>query len=308
VPTDPAEWPAYKEAVLAAGPVETTIRAAAPWVSPIGKPPAKSKVRLVIFTWTGNRGGAGSAHNFTKWPKFLGEHTPDTWEVAQVNYPGRGSRMKEPNSTEAKLMAAAVADCLAKAGPLPTVLFGFSFGAIIAYETAVELAKRKMPPFGLVVASSEHPTWAGRAKGVGPDGGATKDLSSDAFEKVLHEKGGTEVILQSPDMKKMYLPVILADMIMEEAYGKSLPEHPALACPVVVFRGANDPLVGKEEAEGWLKVTGCGEGTPSRVEELTTGLAPTEQGPWLNDWYLCQGEPSTAAIVKALAADFATKK
>merc|ERR1712066_176760 len=97
-------------------------------------------------------------------------------------------------------------------------------------------------------------------------------------------------------------------MVMEGAYGSKPPEHPPLACPIVVFRGAKCPIVSKEDAEGWLKATSCGEGTPSRLEELSTELKPTDQGPWLSDWYLCQGEPSADAIQKALGKDFGGAK
>mmetsp|Transcript_848 Transcript_848/g.2311 ORF Transcript_848/g.2311 Transcript_848/m.2311 type:complete len:392 (+) Transcript_848:103-1278(+) len=305
-PADPAEWPAKHQAALAAAPSEGTLKEAAPWMGSVGKAPPKSRMRLVIFSWTGNRGGAGSAHNFTKWPKMLNEISPaETWQVCEVRYPGRGSRMKEPNATAAGDIARAAVDSIKKAGPpMPTVLFGFSFGAIIAYETAALLAQKGMAPHGLVVASAEHPAWEGRAKGVGADGGPTKDASDEAFEKVLKDKGGTDVILSNPDMKKMYLPVIKADMLMEEAYGAAPPPHEKLACPIVVFRGTECPLIPRAEVDPWLELTGCGEGTPTRVEEISSGLGPGPQGPWLCDWYLCQGEQSVDTMVKAIARDF----
>lgn len=303
--TADADWPAYLQAVLAADPVTTTLKAGAPWLSSVGKAPPKAKVRLVMFTWTGNRGGAGSAHQFIKWPKMLTEmgSPPETWEVCQVNYTGRGSRMKEALMNDSKAVAEAVADACEKAGTIPTVYFGFSFGAILAYETACIMQAKGKPVLGVAVASAEHPGWADRGKGVGSDGGATKDCSDEDFERVLHEKGGTEVILSNPDMKKMYLPVILSDMVMEEAYGAAPPEHPELLCPIVVFKGKECPLVSRELAEGWMaktKVKGL-----SRVEDVETGLTPSEQGPWLCDWYLCQGEPSQQHMTWALAKDFA---
>mmetsp|Transcript_4477 Transcript_4477/g.14353 ORF Transcript_4477/g.14353 Transcript_4477/m.14353 type:complete len:393 (-) Transcript_4477:178-1356(-) len=306
-PADPAEWPSQRQAILAGGPAEgATLKEAAPWMSSVGKAPPKARMRLVIFSWTGNRGGAGSAHNFTKWPKMLNEISPpETWQVCEVRYPGRSTRMKEPNATDAKDIASAAAEAIKKAGPpMPTVLFGFSFGGILAYETAVLLSKKGLTPYGVVVASAEHPGWDGRKRGVGPDGGLTKDTSDEAYEKVLKEKGGTDVILNNPDMKKMYLPVIRADMLMEEAYGVSPPQHDKLACPIVVFRGKECPLIPRAEVDPWTELTGCGEGTPTRVEEISTGLGPSPEGPWLCDWYLCQGEPSVDTMVKAIARDF----
>jgi len=308
-PADPAEWPARHQAMLSGAPAEgATLKESAPWMGSVGKAPPKARVRLVIFNWTGNRGGAGSAHNFTKWPKMLNELCPaETFQVCEVRYPGRSSRMKEPNATAAREIVTAAAEAIKKAGPpMPTVLFGFSFGAILAYETAVMLSKKGLPPHGVVVASAEHPGWEGRKYGVGADGGFTKDTADDAYEKVLWDKGGTDVILSSPDMKKMYLPVIRSDMIMEEAYGAAPPQNEKLPCPIVVFRGQSCPLIPRSEVDPWLELTGCGEGTPTRVEEIATGLepGPPRQGDWLSDWYLCQGEQSVDAMIKAIARDF----
>lgn len=299
-----ADLPAY----LRTEGVATTLKAAAPWVSPVGKAPAKAKVRLVMFNWTGNRGGAGSAHQFIKWPKILGEAgcPAETWEVCQVNYPGRSTRMKEPNVHDATVTITAVADALTKAGTLPTVFFGFSFGGILAYETAKSLAQKGGKVVGLVVASAEHPGWPGRSKGTGPDGGLSKDLSDADFEKVLHEKGGTEVILSNPDMKKMYLPTILGDMTMEETYTAASPESGKLTCPILVFRGAKCPLIARAEADGWLDFTENKD--ESGVEEFATELVPNEGQPWLSDWYLCQGEPSMQAMIKRIAQKFGGAK
>lgn len=282
-------------------PVATNLKAASPLISPVGKAPGQARVRLVLFSWTGNRGGAGSAHNFTKWPKQLtAESAPDTWEVCQVNYAGRGMRIKDANAKSAAEIAGPVVEALKKAGEIPTVLFGFSFGAILAYETAAIMAANGKPPLALVVASAEHPKWAGRARGVGPDGGPTKDLSETAFEKVLKDKGGTDVILSNPDMKKMYVPVILADMIMEESYGANLPSHPALNCPVLAFRGSKCPTVSREDTDGWSAVT---TGS-SKVVELDTGLSPADGAPWLSDWYLCQGEKSVDKMITEICKEY----
>lgn len=305
VVADPSNWSATLSAVHASEPSSGNIKEAAPVLKPVGKAVPKARMRLLLFNWTGNRGGAGSAHQFMQWPKMLAEKCPpDTWEVLSVDLPGRGTRMKEPNATEAKEIVVSVADALKKAGGTPhTILFGFSFGGILAYETAALLTARGSSVLGVIVASAEHPGWPGRKLGVGKGGSSTKDVSTDDFEKVLHDKGGTEMILQSPDMKKMFVPVIFSDMVMEEAYGSSPPSHPPLPCPIVVFRGAACPQVSREDAEAWLALSGC-SGAPTRVEEVATELQPTEGAPWLSDWYLCQGAPSAQAIVAAIAKDF----
>lgn len=308
---DPAGWADRLKAALAKGPSTGTIKEAAPWVKPAGKAPKEgAKHRLVFFNWTGNRGGAGSAHSSAKWGIELNKMNESTWEVCEVGMPGRGMRQKDPNVTDPFKTVKEIADSIEKAGaPEGLILLGFSFGAVMAYEVACALDVRGKPPLGLVVCSAEHPGWDGRKKGAGPNGGATKDMKDDAFEKMLHEKGGTEVILQNPDMKKMFMPVIKSDMQLEENYGGSPPEHRKLPCPIVVYKGAKCPQISRELVEPWLELTGCGDGTPTRIEELDTGLTPqpaTGQ-PWLCDWYVLQGEPSMKKILENLAKDFGGK-
>lgn len=304
---DSTAWSSRLKAALDAEPIKTDIKAARPTVALVGKAPEKARVRLVIFNWTGNRGGAGAMNNFIQWPKLLKELCPsDTWEVCQVNLPGRGARQADASFTSSDQAATAVMDALAKAGTLPTVFFGFSFGAILAYETAALLAEKGTPPLGLVVASAEYPGWTDRKIGAGTGGAATKDMSDKDFEDMLHRKGGTEAILTDEMMKKMFLPVIRADMVMEEAYGAAPPEHPPLECPLLVFRGKESgkhcPEVKREDVDRWLEATSC-RGA-SKVEELSSELQPNDQQPWLSDWYLCQGEKSSATIVKAIACSF----
>merc|ERR1712061_550014 len=123
---------------------------------------------------------------------------------------------------------------------------------------------------------------------------------------VLHEKGGTEVILSNPVMKKMHLPTILSDMTLEETYRAASPDTGKLACPILVFRGKNCPLIARAEADGWLDFTDSKE--ESGVEELSSELVPNEGQPWLSDWYLCQGEGSNLAILKRIAQKFGGAK
>lgn len=309
---DPANWPVLRRGIADAAPLPSSLKEAGAWLKaePPNKKVASARIRLVIFDWTGNRGGAGAMNKFTAWEKALGQESPkDTWEVCKVYYPGRSMRMKEANASSAAEIAIAVVEALHKAGPMAgTVLCGFSFGAILAYETAVLLESQGVPLLGLVVVSAEHPHWPGRAKGQGVSGGPTRDMDEPSFEEMLKSKGGTDMILNNPDTKKMYLPVIRADMLLEEDYGASPPAHKPLCCPVVAYRGKSCPLVAQEDVEPWLQCSACGSGeTPSRLEELESGLVPIEgTTPWLSDWYLCQGEVSCLTIAQAIAKDFGT--
>eukprot|EP00405_Crypthecodinium_cohnii_P031879 CAMPEP_0206524182 /NCGR_PEP_ID=MMETSP0324_2-20121206/68043_1 /ASSEMBLY_ACC=CAM_ASM_000836 /TAXON_ID=2866 /ORGANISM="Crypthecodinium cohnii, Strain Seligo" /LENGTH=428 /DNA_ID=CAMNT_0054018723 /DNA_START=61 /DNA_END=1347 /DNA_ORIENTATION=+ len=304
-------WEGLREKVQQAAPVASNLKEAKPWLVPAkpgtSKPPAR--VRLVYFDWTGNRGGAGAVNGTAlraNWEKWLSEVSPaETWEVVKVEYPGRGMRPKEPNATSTAEIAAGVVECLGKAGSLAaTVLMGFSFGAILAYETAALMAAKGHPILGLVTVSAEHPGWAGRLEGAGAKYGATKDMSKSQFEALLKEKRGVpEMILQMPQA----VEAIRSDMLLEESYASSLPQHPKLPCPIVAYRGTNCPHIKREDVEPWMECSALGAAPPSRVAELSSGLKPTGDQHWLSDWYLCQGEASVETIVKSIGQDFAPK-
>ena len=265
----------------------------------MGKPVAGARVALVVFSWTGNRGGAGSAHSFSKWPAML-QAAGAAFDVFEVNLPGRGARMKEACSTDARAIGAAAAAAIAGAVRTAVLLFGFAFGGILAYETAAALAaEHGVDPYGLVVASAEHPGWEGRTAAA-----PTEAMGDAAFEALLRRKGGTDVILSNAAMKKMYVPVIKSDMILEERYGASAGGGPGLGCPILAFVGERSGAATARECAPWLSRTTVADVELSRVVPLSSGLRPTAQSPWLSDWYLCQGQESVEAMVAGIASTF----
>ncbi|CAJ1444563.1 unnamed protein product, partial [Effrenium voratum] len=234
--------------------------------------------RLVIFSWTGNRGGQGSAHNFARapgrqtggWPRgraraadLRGGESKHLWalpkkqwsellkdlEQYEVAYPGRGTRLKDPLYEDCnayvKDMTAALQEAL-KDGK-PVVFLGFSFGAVLATEVARRLP---WPVAAAVLCSAEAPQWPGRANlglaQLSPERPAVvrwvlrvRYQGMDGFEQMLHDKGGTDFILKDPGMKKMFVPVINADCKLEENY-RFDPSLGPLKCPVHVFFGTKE--------------------------------------------------------------------
>jgi len=307
-----AAWNAMRDKLFASPAAVSTIKEAKPWIVPAKpgtSPPARA--RLVIFDWTGNRGGAGSFHGGdvrSNWQRWLSESATSShfWEVCKVELPGRGMRPKEANATSAEEVAAAVADALGRIGPpAAQVFFGVSFGSIIAYETAALLTDRGQPPLGLVTVSAEHPRWGGRGRGAGESYGPTKNMSDTAFETMLRDKKGTDMVLGMPgEMKTRALAAIRADMQMEELYAQNAAEPVRLPFPIVAFRGKECPQVAREDVDPWLQCTALGAGSPSRIVELESELHPTPEQHWLSDWYLCQGEASAKAMLKTVAQEF----
>jgi len=259
-----------------------------PWLKMNGKPKPDAKARLVIFSWTGNRGGQGSAHNFMKpaspaWNEILAD-----FEQYEVTYPGRGGRGKdslyEDSSKYARDIAAALQTALV--GGKPVAFLGFSFGAILAFEVARQLQSKAMGPMCVAVASAEGPQWEGRGKL-----GLAK-LGEAEFEKVLQEKGGTDFILQDPGMKKMFVPVINADCRLEENYRYDSSSDP-LKCPLLVFHGTKEghdkmkTVIDSKAAELWLDTSSCKQ--LSSIQALDS------------DWYIFQDAAATEAVARSMA-------
>jgi hypothetical protein len=82
-----------------------------PWLACVEKKPDAPK-RLVVFSWTGNRGGQGSAHNIRRAPCNWSKEVGEMFEVYEVVLPGRGTRMKDPLRTDPAAIVTEMADAL----------------------------------------------------------------------------------------------------------------------------------------------------------------------------------------------------
>lgn len=258
---------------------------ATPWLSCLEKRP-DAPARAVIFSWTGNRGGQGSAHNVRRVPISWAKELPG-FELYEVALPGRGTRMKDElrKSTPALVAELAAALGEALAGGRPYAFVGFSFGAVLAWEVAQAIASSSAGegPALLCAVSAEGPQWSGRA-------GKLHSSSESEFRSVLERKGGTDFILKDAGMSKMYLPVIRADLTLEETYA---PSSRVAAVPTLAFIGSKagrdkeKTLIKPADAELWLAATSA---AGSRLISLEC------------DWYVMQEEAGAKAVIAELDA------
>lgn len=301
-PSDGALPPNYESAATstpAAPPAAAPVTAPAPVAQPMqftkGKQPTKASkwmrcvapkpgapLRVVFFPWTGNRGGQGSVFSTTPWPKVL-----QTMEVYEVMLPGRGMRMGEKLRTETPGLVSELAKEIGGAlkGGAPYVFVGFAFGAILAHETA-DAIRRTMSsaavpegPCALAAVSCEGPSWTERR-------GTEHTKSAAAFEGMLRAKGGTEPILEDPDIAEMFVPIIKADLQLEETY---TPAARGGQMPVLAVRGGQPgkdkehTLVDEAAAKLWVDVGSVA----SRVHTLPQ-----------HDWYLFEDARGTEATLR----------
>jgi len=265
---------------------------ATPWLKCVQKKP-DAKFRLVVFSWTGNRGGYGSAHSLVRgacnWSQSL-----EAFEIYEVALPGRGTRMKDKLVTSTPAMVEQMAAALgpALAGGSAYGFVGFSFGAILAWEVAIAIGQAGAGegPALVCAVSAEGPSWRGRAS-------TLHTLGAKEFEDELRKKGGTDVILKDPGMTKMYLPVIKADIELEGTYAPP-PKGKVTGVPVFAFAGAKPgkdkekTTVPPDAARLWLAASADGE--RSRFFALDDC-----------DWYVFLDEAGCRAVHTSIIEYFA---
>jgi surfactin synthase thioesterase subunit len=162
-----------------------------------------------------------------------------------VQYPGRQERRHEPPLTDVRLLAAGVADALPDDGR-PTLLFGHSMGAVVAFELALLMERRGAAPHALVASGRRAPStyrdeWVHR-----------RDPAGVAAE--LRLLSGTDpMFLQDPELFEMVLPALRADYRAVETY--QCAADAAVGCPLIVFVGDDDPKTTVEEARAWRRNT-----------------------------------------------------
>lgn len=91
-----------------------------------------SRLNLICFPYAG-----GGAQLFNNWQAAFGDV-----QICAVQYPGRGSRVREPAFTDCRELVQAFVPHLLPFLNKPFAFFGHSMGAIIAYEVARHLQQQ----------------------------------------------------------------------------------------------------------------------------------------------------------------------
>lgn len=205
----------------------------------VGPPAAAASLRLVCIPHAG-----GGPSFFRPWASAL----PPQVELWIAQLPGRESRFREAPPTGLIEVAQALAQCLASLPPKPTVLFGHSLGALLAFELAHALRDAGLGDPALLAPSGRTPP----GDGSGPrhllhlDNAAFIDGLADEYD------GIAPAILQNPALRELYAPTLRADLRLVAEYQP--PQRPLLACPIRVFGGDADrhtPLPSLQAWQDW---------------------------------------------------------
>jgi medium-chain acyl-[acyl-carrier-protein] hydrolase len=204
------------------------------WAIPVSHA-SKPRLKLLCFPFAG-----GGASAFRFWINLF----PPDISVYAVQLPGRESRVREPSFT--KMLPLAIA---ATEGLLPLLgerfaFFGYSMGAILAFEVARHLHRigREGPDL-LIAAASPAPQ-------LSPKSPITFNLPEGELIEKLRELEGTPLdVLENADLMQLILPVIRADFEAVETYEYQNAER--LKCMICALGGSADPRVGSAELKGW---------------------------------------------------------
>ena len=197
-------------------------------------------VRLICFSHAG-----GSASNYHAWAKALAPHV----EVWAIELPGRGSRFGEPLIDDLQRASDYIADALLKDHLFcaPYAFFGHSMGGLLAFEVAQKLG----PASGLI-----HFFASGcQAPHIGTDQNPISGLTDSQFLETVIKRyeGIPQALLQEPELLKILLPIMRADIRMVETYAYKTGFE--FNCPITVMSGKDDLRATPELLSGWEQHT-----------------------------------------------------
>lgn len=203
------------------------------------QPNPGARVRLLCFSHAG--GGASLYH---AWGRLL---SPEI-EVLGVRLPGREDRLQEPSYRRMLPLVEALVPLCEPLTDKPFALFGYSMGAIVAFELARHLRRLSGAfPKSLMVAARRAPQLADPLPPM--YGLCEADLLRQLRDR---HQGMPEVIVQAPELRALYLPILRADLEALETY-LYRPEAP-LSCPIFAIGGREDAIP-PEDLAAWADQT-----------------------------------------------------
>jgi medium-chain acyl-[acyl-carrier-protein] hydrolase len=195
--------------------------------------------RILCVPWA----GAGP-EAFFAWRAVL----PADVSLSVVHLPGRSTRYSEPLSSSIPEIVERIAEALLAGPAPPALLFGHSYGAMLAFEICRRLERDGRAPRRLVVSGSSAPPVVVHEEKVA-------HLPTDEFLAKVGVYGGLEPeLLANQHLLSIFVPILKADFAALESYTFDDPRP--VACPIIVLSGRADPLVTRAGLDAWHQVAG----------------------------------------------------
>jgi medium-chain acyl-[acyl-carrier-protein] hydrolase len=207
------------------------------WYRPVALNPS-AKIRLFVFHHAG-----GSANAYFRWA----QSAPNDWEAILYEMPGRGMRMDDPVIDNFSQMLDVLSSETPKWLDRPTIFFGHSLGALVAYELARKLIQDGLGDQlrGLGLSSMLPPT----QENLNKREFISQQPEAEFIKSISAYSPMPEQILRDPKFLAFFLPIVRNDIRLMESYSTNHQEKVNL--PLLVFAGAQDPTSTPQQLADW---------------------------------------------------------
>ncbi|MEK4077378.1 alpha/beta fold hydrolase [Paenibacillus sp. FSL R5-0486] len=189
----------------------------------------------------------GSSSIYYKWKKEL----ESTIKVIPLEMSGHGSRLNEPLYSNIDEGAQDLLSQL-KRGDIdtPYIIFGHSLGGMLAYEVSRKIQiNGDPPPTRIIISGCLPPGKFGTSRQE-----KVKDMDDDQLIETLRDLGGTsEMLLEEPELLRLFLPIIRNDFHIVDNY-QHIPTEP-LNIPLSVYIGERDVPCDLKSVMEWQHFT-----------------------------------------------------
>src|SRR5262249_45366109 len=141
-----------------------------------------------------------------------------------------------------------IAEAMLTLPPVPTALFGHSFGGCVAFELARRLGAARVSPQALIVGAAAAPHCRAAASPI-------HSLPEHEFLEAVHRRYGTpRAILCDAELMSLALPSLRSDMEALETYAH-ISDPPPLRIPLTVLHGLRDATTTPTSVTAWKDLT-----------------------------------------------------
>ena len=169
---------------------------------------------------------------------------PTEIDFVPIQLPGREIRIRDPLIHDLSELTSQLVPAIAPLLDKPYALFGYSMGALIAFETARVLEKSGYPQPEAVFAASRQ------APSLPPQVDPFFDLPEDQFwDRVRKLNGCPDEVFQMPEILELIGPVLRNDLRLCDSYTHQ--DNTLLSCPIRAYGSENDALTPLEALDAW---------------------------------------------------------
>ena len=170
-------------------------------------------------------------------------------DVCPIQLPGRENRLREAAWTQINRIAEVLSAELWAYFDRPYILYGYSWGDIIAFELSRQLRRLKVPSAVSLYALAQTAPHLPQTRS------PLRHLPDDLFLLELRRRynGMAAAIVQNRELMQLLLPTLRADITALETY-KYCKEEP-LECTIRAFGGTFDLTTTEGELRAWQQHT-----------------------------------------------------